>query len=239
MNPTHLPLFRKTHGAISIHEFFALQWLATQAPKEGVILDIGTNNGKGALAHATGFSEAGIPRDMFCIDTVFDLENKDAWADNRTQDGPMTTGWHWIYEPDFKYKVQERILIASEHLITPYLIGESALKAIPKYARPGVAFAFCDADNNQKWLVDGIVNELADKMVSGGIIAHHDWNSQFIAPTEAQERLLATEMFTRVQIPWDEIQRAVDANGGEHEGNESWHHRETARPMFVGAIRRI
>lgn len=234
--PEIIGLFRTTPGAISMHEFFAISWLTSQIPNEGVCIDVGTNGGKAAVAESVGFSASTY---LHCIDTVFDLNNKEAWADNHTQQGPMTTGWAWIYEPDFKQKVINRIAAASKHKVTAILYGESALTAIPRIGAEGVAFAFCDADNNQKWLVDGIVDALAPLMIKGGIIAHHDWNSQFIAPTEAQERLLATGDFERVIIPWGEIQSAVDSSGGEHRGNSSWHHRETARPMFVGAIRRL
>lgn len=233
-----IDLFKRTPGAISLHEFFAISWLAEQAPA-GACLDIGSNAGKAAVAESIGLSRQGMPRDLFCIDTVFDLENAEAWKDNRTQEGPQTTGWSWIYERDFHDKVKARIGQASRGIVTPKLIGESALTAIPKCGAAGVAFAFCDADNNQRWLVDGIVDALAPLMVSGGIIAHHDFESQFIAPHEAQERLLAAGGFERVTIPWEEIKEVVDSIGGDHGDNVTWHHKETARPMFVGAIRRI
>jgi len=234
-----LDLFKKTPGAISVHEMLAIGWLTEQAPI-GVAMDIGTNAGKGAIAEAIGYQRAGIEREMMCIDTVFDLDNKEAWADNKTQDGPMTTGWNWIYEPDFKEKVMERITLAGGLFVHPRLFGESALTAIPRLGARGVAFAFCDADNNQKWLVDGIVDALAPLMVPGGIIAHHDHHSQFIAPHEAQDRLIATGEFEKIKIPWEEIKAAVDIlPGGEHPpDNLSWHHKETARPMFVGAIQK-
>lgn len=234
-----IDLFKQTPGAISIHEMLSIGWLTEQAPREGVVMCIGCNAGKAAIAEAAGYQRAGIEREMMCIDTVFDLENAEAWADNKTQAGPMTTGWAWIYEPDFKVKVMERIERAGGMFVRPYLFGESALTAIPRLGEHGVAFAFCDADNNQKWLVDGIVDALAPLMVTGGIIAHHDWWSQHIAPHEAQDRLLATGEFERVEIPWEEIKGAVDLiPGGEHTGNNTWHHLETARPMFVGAIRK-
>jgi hypothetical protein len=234
-----IDIFKQTPGAISMHEMLAIGWLTEQAPRDGVVMDIGTNAGKGAIAEAIGYQRAGIEREMMCIDTVFDLDNKEAWSDNKTQEGPMTTGWAWIYEPDFKVKVMERIERAGGMFVRPYLFGESALTAIPRLGRGGVAFAFCDADNNQKWLVDGIVDALAQLMVTGGIIAHHDHHSQFIAPHEAQDRLIATGEFEKIKIPWEEVKSAVDSIGGEHPpDNLSWHHKETARPMFVGAIRK-
>lgn len=201
-------------------------------------MDIGTNNARIAVMVAHGLARQGQPRDLFCIDTVFDLNNEQAWKDNHTHAGPMTTGWPWIYETDFHDKVQARILNASGHLITPHLIGESALKAVPELAKPGVAFAFSDADSTMKWLVDGIVDSLAPKMVVGGIIGFHDFRSQFVAPHEAADRLVETGVFEEIEISWDDIQAAVDSIGGEDHRN-SWHHNETARPMFVGAIRRV
>lgn len=234
--PEIIKLFKTTPGAISLHEFFAIRWLAAQTPHDGVCLDIGTNGGKAAVAESSGFPASTY---LHCIDTVFDLENTEAWKDNKTQQGPMTTGWAWIYEKDFKLKVVDRIVRASRYYVSAILYGESVLTAIPRIGADGVSFAFCDADNNQRWLVDGIVDALAPLMVSGGIIAHHDFESQFIAPHEAQERLLATGEFERIEIPWEEIKEAVDSIGGEHVGNTSWHHNETARPMFVGAIRKL
>lgn len=235
-------LFKTTPGAISVHEMLGIAWLAEQAPA-GILMDIGSNASKAAIAQCIGFARQGVPRDIHLIDTVFDLENKEAWAENLTQPGgAMNTGWSWTMEPDFKEKVQARIAQAGGGLITPYLHGESVLKAVPRLARPGVAFAFCDADNNQPVTVNGIVDSLAHKMVAGGIIAHHDHGSQFFLPAEAQDRLIASGNFERIEIPWEEIKQAVDTLGGEHGGGvrcNSWHHQETERPMFVGAIRRI
>lgn len=233
-----IELFKTTPGAISLHEFFAISWLTAQAPG-GILLDVGSNAGKAAVAQAIGYARRSINARMHCIDTVFDLSNAAAWKDNRTQDGPMTTGWSWIYEPDFQRNVKHRIEFAGGGNVAVKLFGESALTAIPRLGAAGVSFAFCDADNNQRWLVDRIVDALAPLMVPGGIIAHHDFESQFIAPHEAQQRLMATGDFERIEIPWGEIKDAVDSIGGEHIGNTSWHHNETARPMFVGAIRRV
>lgn len=234
--PEIIDLFKKTPGAISLHEFFAISWLASQAPNTGACLDLGTNAGKAAIAQSSGFTASTY---LHCIDTVFDLENEEAWKDNHMQKGgPMTTGWAWIYDPDFKAKVMARINKASKHTVSPLLYGESVLTAIPRLGANGVAFAFCDADNANRELVDGIVDRLAPLMVQGGIIAHHDYWSQYIPPHEAQDRLIATGDFERITIPWGEIQEAVDSIGGDHGDNITWHHKETARPMFVGAVRR-
>lgn len=237
-SPEFIELFKTTPGAISLHEFFAISWLTEQAPV-GVALCVGANAGKCTIAEAIGFARQGKPRTLHLIDTVYDLDNAEAWKDNRTHTGPQTTGWAWIYEPDFKEKVQARIVQASDGLVTAELIGESALKAVPDLAKSGAAWAFSDADNTMKWLVDGIADSLADNIVPGGIIAWHDWNSQFIPPKEASDRLVASGHFEYIKIPWGEIKEAVDSIGGEHHGNNSWHHRETERPMFVGAIRKL
>lgn len=239
MNSTHLQLFKETPGAISVHEFFSIQWLASKAPENGVCLCLGSNAGKAAIAQATGLAAQGKPRGMFLIDTVFDLNNKEAWSENVQQPDPMATGWSWIYEPYFHDKVIDRVTKAGDGLITPYLIGESALRAIPKYGRPGIAFAFSDVDSHNGHGVKAIAGQLAEKMIPGGIIAWHDFRSQFGGVEEASDMLIETGAFEEIEIPWATIQRIVDENGGEHEGNESWHHRETPRPMFVGAVRRL
>lgn len=238
MSPETLSIFKTTPGAISLHEMFAIEWLTQQAPANGVSMDIGSNAGKAAIAQAAGYCRRKEIRKMACVDTVFDLENKEAWKDNHTQSGPKTTDWAWIYAPTFHADVIGRIERAGGGKVEVELLGESALTAIPRLGVGGVAFAFCDADNNQRWLVDGIVDALAPIMICGGIIAHHDFESQFIAPHEAQERLIQSGKFDRVMIPWEQFKRSVDDIGGEHAGNTSWHHKETERPMFVGAIRR-
>lgn len=235
-SPNLIGLFKTTQGAISLHEFFAISWLASQAPSNGVCLDIGTNAGKAAVAQSSGFAASTY---IHCIDTVFDLENDVAWKDNHMQPDRNTTGWSWIYEKDFKQKVISRIAAASKHNVSAILYGESVMTAVPRLGADGVAFAFSDADSANKWLVDGIADALAPNMVKSGIIAWHDWSSQFFPPKEASDRLIATGQFEQVAIPWDEIKEAVDSIGGEHVGNDSWHHRETERPMFVGAVRKV
>lgn len=232
-----IELFKTTPGAISLHEFFAISWLAEQAPP-GECIDLGTNAGKAAVAQAIGLGRQGAPRQMHCIDTVFDLENDKAWRDNHMQPDRNTTGWSWIYQPNFLECVQHRIKFAGSGNVAVKLIGESVITETPRIGKDGVAFAFSDADSANKWLVDGIADALSPNMVKGGIIAWHDWNSQFVAPKEASDRLIATGIFEQVAIPWDEIKEAVDSVGGEHSGNDSWHHRETERPMFVGAVRK-
>lgn len=239
--PELIDLFKTTPGAISLHEFFAISWLASQAPIDGVCFDLGANAGKAAIAEAIGLSRnrgmAGTT--LLCVDTVFDLKNDVAWTQNFMQPDRMTTGWTWIYDPDFHEKAKGRIEQASGGAVEAQLIGDSTLFAIPKLGKPGVAWAFCDVDNANKMIVDGTVDALAPKMVSGGIICHHDFGSQFFFPGEAQDRLIETGDFERIEIPWEEIKIAVDSIGGDHGTNDTWHHRETPRPMFVGAIRRV
>lgn len=235
--PNLIELFKTTKGAISLHEFFAISWLAEQSPA-GVCIDLGTNAGKAAIAEAIGHSRKSAPVEMHCIDTVFDLKNDEAWKDNHMQPDRNTTGWSWIHEPNFLRDVKKRIELAGGGNVTAKLIGESVMTAAPRIGGPGVAFAFSDADSANKWLVDGIADALAPNMLKGGIIGWHDWDSQFIPPKQASDRLIASGEFEPVAIPWDEIKEAVDSIGGEHHGNDSWHHRETERPMFVGAVRR-
>lgn len=238
MNPETLALFKATEGAISIHEMHAISWLASQAPG-GVHLDIGTNAGKAAIASADGMAKRGVPLVLNCVDMVFDVSNEDAWKDHRSHPGPVETGWTWIFAHGFAQSVKSRIEIAGTPTVKAAIFGESALTAVPRIGAGGIAWAFCDADNNQPELVHEIVDMLAPLMVVGGIIAHHDFASQFQAPKEAQDALLATGLFERIEIPWKEFMAATDACGGDHGGNNSWHHRETERPMFVGAVRRI
>lgn len=99
------------------------------------------------------------------------------------------------------------------------------------------SYVFSDAGSHQDGLPMQEVKLLEDRMVQGGIIAFHDWNSQFKEVKEASDYLVSTGKYEYIPINWDEIIAYVNEYNLE-EGNNSWHHTELKNPCFVGAIRR-
>jgi len=77
-------LFKRTPGAISVHEMFAICHLASLAP-DGVCAEMGSNQGKSGLAAASGLAEYDDRvRELHMVDPLFDLSNLEAWANSRT-----------------------------------------------------------------------------------------------------------------------------------------------------------
>lgn len=107
---------------------------------------------------------------------------------------------------------------------------------ITKYADYG--WVFVDSGSHQDGLPMQEVKLLEDRMVEGGIIAFHDWDSQFVEVKQASDYLVSTGKYEYIPINWQEIIDYVNQNNLE-EGNQSWHHTEIKNPCFVGAVRRI
>lgn len=99
------------------------------------------------------------------------------------------------------------------------------------------AYVFVDSGSHQDGLPMQEVNLLEDRVVQGGIIAFHDFRSQFVEVEGAYEYLKSTGKYEEIPINWDEIISYVNADNLE-EGNNSWHHNELKNPCFVGALRR-
>lgn len=100
-----------------------------------------------------------------------------------------------------------------------------------------VAYIMVDSGSHQDGLPLAEVKLLEDKLVSGGIIAFHDMNSQFKEVREAYQYLISTGKYSEIEINWQEIIEAVNENNWE-ESNQSWHHNELKNPCFLGALRR-
>jgi hypothetical protein len=136
--------------------------------------------------------------------------------------------------------------IASQTLISIYravstmvsleLVADYSENVIEKYGP--YSYVLVDSGSHQDGLPMREVRLLEDRVVAGGIIAFHDYNSQFIEVTEAYDYLLATKKYKEVKIDWHDIIDHVSARNLEA-GNLSWHHQETKFPCFVGAVRRI
>ena len=100
------------------------------------------------------------------------------------------------------------------------------------------AFVFLDSGDHSYELCRAECDIVAPRMVKGGIIAFHDFRSQFIGVERCYNELLATGLFEEVVIPWKDIEAEVVA-GNLEAGNETYHHAELANPMFLGALRKL
>lgn len=110
-----------------------------------------------------------------------------------------------------------------------------SLNIIPKY--DNYSYVFVDSGSHQDGLPMEEAKLLEDRIVPGGIIAWHDFDSQFKEVREAYNYLLSTGKYEEISINWQEIVDYVNAENLE-EGNESWHHAELRNPCFVGALKR-
>lgn len=99
------------------------------------------------------------------------------------------------------------------------------------------SYVFVDSGSHQDGLPMKEVKLLEDNVVQGGIIAFHDWNSQFSEVKEASDYLVGIGKYEYIDINWDEIISYVNENNLE-EDNRSWHHQEMRNPNFVGAVKR-
>lgn len=103
-----------------------------------------------------------------------------------------------------------------------------------------IHFLFVDSGDHGEEIVQSEKPLYEDKIVIGGIIAFHDYGSQFTAVERCYDQLVASGKYEPIQINWQEIFDFVAENGGE-EGNKSWHlYPELPHPPnFIGALRRI
>ena len=131
-------------------------------------------------------------------------------------------------------------------------VGANLIKAVPNHCRLAFivgssidylsgsdykfSYVFIDSGDHQELPMKEVL-ALEDRIVPGGIIAFHDWNSQFLQVMDAYNYLLETGKYEEVKIDWNEIVAYVNENELEI-GNTSWHHQELENPCFVGALRR-
>lgn len=111
-----------------------------------------------------------------------------------------------------------------------------SVEALPRIAGD-FAFVFLDSGDHSYELCRAECDIVAPRIVQGGIIAFHDFRSQFIGVEQCYNELLATGLFEEVVIPWKDIEAEVVAGNLEAE-NDTYHHTELANPMFLGALRR-
>ncbi len=154
----------------------------------------------------------------------------------------LPEGIFYLYEPDFDTGKIDKDLVAetlkpfSNRINHLWLSSEYSIDAIPQY--DDYSYVFIDSGSHQDGLPMQEVKLLEDRMIPGGIIAFHDWNSQFKEVKEASDYLVSTEKYEYIEIGWAEIINYVRDNDLEN-GNQSWHHTEMDFPCFVGAVKRL
>lgn len=110
---------------------------------------------------------------------------------------------------------------------------------LPEFSE--ISFLFVDSGNHGEEIVQSEKPLYQDKIVSGGIIAFHDYGekSQFTAVSKAYNELISTENYEPILINWDEIFEYLKENN-LIDGELSWHvYPELPHPPnFVGALRK-
>jgi predicted O-methyltransferase YrrM len=150
----------------------------------------------------------------------------------------LKMGKFYLVDPIFeseqiRFDVFDRLRnnIAGIELINGYSTDE-----IQKHEN--YSYVFVDSGSHQDGLPMQEVKLLEDRIVQGGIIAFHDWNSQFKEVKEAGDYLVSTGKYEYIPIDWDEIINYVNENNLEA-NNSSWHHPELKNPCFIGALKRV
>jgi len=227
-----IELFKATPGAISVCEMVAIYNIASQAP-QGSTFETGSHAGKSSIAASCGFNGR---RTHHLIDPCYDLSNREAWK-HACQESPENMPWAYVNDVDFCDKVCNRVLQASNGNVSPHLMGDYSLHAIP-LIQDNIAYAFLDSDQHQYELVKAECELIRNRMAVGGIIAFHDFRNQYVGPQQVYNELLATGEWQEVAVPASEIRAFVSSIGGEN-GNNTWHAVGVDLPLFVGAIRKI
>jgi len=204
-----IELFKKTPGAFSVTECIGLIGICDGVP-EGLCAELGTHKGKSTLASLYGLKNNS---DFLLVEPEFSNEK-------------------WVEE------VSKTLAEAKELLgykITVTLVNGYSTDFIPKFGN--YAYVFIDSGIHDDLVMEE-VKMLEDKMISGGIIAFHDFLNQFTAVERAYDYLLSTGKYEPIPVDWEPIFDYVRENSLE-EGNNSWHERGSEEfPKFVGAVRR-
>lgn len=153
----------------------------------------------------------------------------------------LKNGKFILVDPEFKDRGWVKETAAA---IDDATMKKNHLEFIPDYStnviekHESYAYVFVDSGSHQDGLPMREVKLLEDRIVSGGIIAFHDYRSQFVEVEKAYEYLKSTGKYESVDIDWQEIVEYAEANNLEDGTNNTWHHTELKHPCFVGALRR-
>jgi predicted O-methyltransferase YrrM len=200
-------VFKETNGALSCCEAIAIMNLAAQAPNGLNGIFFEAGTYHGKSAMA---ASVGLPAGMFhLVDPIFE--------DQKLADTVSKTVYHM-----------------GDNLAGVVATNGSSIDEILKHDR--YCYVFIDSGDHQE-LPMAEVKLIEDRVVQNGIVAFHDFNSQFLQVRDAYDYLLSTGKYEEVQIEWQQIVDYVGENNLE-KGNTSWHHNELEFPCFVGALKR-
>lgn len=176
---------------------------------EGEWMELGSHKGKSTTMIAAAITEKSI---LHLVEPEF--ENED-----------------WRKEVINNVGALEDISIIIAH-------ADYSTNVLPKQTTP-LSFLFVDSGNHGEEIVQSEKPLYENKIVSGGIVAFHDLNSQFTAVTRCYEQLIASGNYEPIEIDWVEIFQFVNDNEAE-KNNDSWHiYNDLPHPPnFIGALRR-
>lgn len=152
----------------------------------------------------------------------------------------LKEGLFHLVDPIFENKEVARSVGLSVYRVTK---GDITIDLINGYStdiinRLGeLSYVFVDSGSHQDGLPLQEVKLLEDRVVPGGIIAFHDYESQFKEVKEAYDYLVSTGKYEPIPIDWNSVINYCRENSLEI-GNQSWHHTEMEFPNFVGAVKR-
>jgi hypothetical protein len=123
-------------------------------------------------------------------------------------------------------------LVNSEIFLLP--VAETSEYFLP--LMKDLSYVMVDSGSHGDGLPMREVKLLEDKMISGGIIAFHDYGNQFTEVIHALGYLLSTGKYKMIEINWAEIFDYVRGKNLE-EGNKTWHGRGSNDfPCYLGAV---
>lgn len=201
--------FQDTLGAMSVAEGVALYNICLQAPA-GYWVELGSHKGKSSTMIASAMSSK--------------------------------CGTLHLVEPEFinyEWELSVRNIIGSLLHIQSFITdGRYSTSTLPSIT-DDLAFLFVDSGDHGEEIVQSEKPLYQDKMIKGGIVAFHDFGSQFTAVERCYEQLVSTGDYERIYINWQEIFDYVAEHNLE-KGNNSWHQYPELPhpPNFVGALRR-
>lgn len=217
-----LEVFKSTNGALSVTESIAIMNLTAQLnpriyldldvnisyPLKSLWLELGTHEGKSSMSALYGNKHV----DEFLL-----------------------------VDPEFNKSINIKTIADTFNKVIKkqmkFVFVEDYSTVVLSTTNYKFSYCFVDSGSHQDGLPMQEVKLLEDRMVQGGIIAFHDFRSQFVEVEEAYNYLLGTGKYEEIIIDWREITDYVDENNLE-EGNQSWHHTELKNPCFVGAVKR-